>query len=166
MNAFLEMIDEMINIYEEKMLDEPEDLDELDIICPPLEDYSLVELKDMALNPFFGVDPVWGFYEKGMKSKEWLEKEKYTKIEEELILLHLHFFNVLDHEKQLDELLDMGLTVHPLKEDNCWGIFASTEEKAVKRYIKIKEKFPFTKSIKINCMEGDFGVDLYGELIY
>lgn len=74
---------------------------------------------------------------------------------------------MLSHEKQLDVLLDeLRLTVHPLKEDNCWGIYASTPEKAIKRFLKIKKVFPKAKPIKLegSCF-GDFGVDLYGESI-
>lgn len=93
MNAFLEMIDEMTYNYEENM-DKFEDLDELDeILGIPLKEYSLKELKNIALNPFFGIDPIWGVYRRGIKSKEWLKKEKYTKIEEELILLQFIFLN-------------------------------------------------------------------------
>lgn len=69
-----------------------------------------------------------------------------------------------NHEKQLDLLLKLGLTVHPLTKENCWGIFASTKEKEILRFNYIKEVFPHATLIKINPLKGDFGVDLYGEL--
>ena len=73
---------------------------------------------------------------------------------------------MLNHEEQLDVLFDLRLKFHPLEEDNCWGIYASTEEKAVKRFYRIKKAFPKAKPIELkgNCF-GDFGVDLYGESI-
>lgn len=70
----------------------------------------------------------------------------------------------MNHEKQLNALLKIGLTVHPLEEDNCWGVFASTQEKAIKRFYEIKKVFPKTIPKQLNnCLDGDFGVDLYGE---
>lgn len=70
---------------------------------------------------------------------------------------------MLTHEKQLDKLLLLGLTCHPLEQDGCWGIFASTQEKAVERFVSIKAAFPQTIPIKLKGnLEGDFGVDLYG----
>ena len=73
---------------------------------------------------------------------------------------------MLSHEKQLDVLLDeLRLKVHPLKEENCWGVYASTQEKAVIRFYRIKKAFPKAVPIKLegNCL-GDFGINLYGEL--
>ena len=73
---------------------------------------------------------------------------------------------ILNHEEQLNELLKLGLTIHPLTKENCWGIFASTQEKAIERFYKIKKEFPQAMPIKLRGnLEGDFGVDLYGELL-
>ena len=70
----------------------------------------------------------------------------------------------MNHENQLKTLLDLGLKIHPLKEDNCWGIYASTQEKAVERFYRIKKAFPKATPKKLNHnLEGDFGIDLYGE---
>lgn len=72
---------------------------------------------------------------------------------------------MLSHEEQHRELEKLGLVRHPLREDNCWGIFASTQEKAVERFFEIKKIFPHTIPKKLpGNTHGDFGVDLYGEL--
>lgn len=72
---------------------------------------------------------------------------------------------MLSHEEQIKELGKLGLTRHPLKEDNCWGIFASTQQKAVERFFEIKKVFPHAIPKKLpGNAHGDFGVDLYGEL--
>lgn len=67
-------------------------------------------------------------------------------------------------EKQLEQLLDLGLKIHPLQQKNCWEIYASTPAKAVERFQKILTKYPKTQVIKINSpMDISFGVNLYGE---
>lgn len=72
---------------------------------------------------------------------------------------------MLSYEEQLDELLNLKLKVHPLEEDGCWGIFASTPQKAVERFALVKCIFPLTVTKRLDsCMKGDFGVDLYGKL--
>ncbi|MBO5478554.1 MAG: hypothetical protein J6J36_08090 [Clostridia bacterium] len=72
----------------------------------------------------------------------------------------------LNHEEQLKKLGDLGLTRHPLEEDDCWGIFASTQQKAVNRFMEIKKVFPHATPVKLKGNAyGDFGVDLYGESI-
>lgn len=71
---------------------------------------------------------------------------------------------ILNHEKQLDELLNLNLTIHPLNKDNCWEIYASTDKKAEKRWNKIREKFPKAELISIE--KGSFSVDLYKKISY
>ena len=71
---------------------------------------------------------------------------------------------IMNHEKQLDELLNLHLTIHPLDKNNCWEIYASTDEKAEEKWNKIKKSFPKAKVIGIK--KGSFLVDLYKKISY
>lgn len=71
---------------------------------------------------------------------------------------------ILSHEEQLDILLKLNLKIHPLEDIGCWGIYASTPSKAIERFNLIKHVFPKTIQIPISNHEGDFGVDLYGDI--
>jgi hypothetical protein len=102
------------------------------------------------------------------------ETEKVVKVTYNNKVIKKETVKMLTHEEQLNKLLDLGLTIHPLTRDgpgdnpfekyNCWGIFASTPEKAIQRFNMIKRNFPKAVHIKLkSAAEGDFGVDLYGE---
>lgn len=89
MNEFLRVIQKITDDFELGIIGEVEDLDELDEVLPPMEDMSLQTIVEMSLNPLFKEVNNYGFCKKGIKSKDWLKKDKYTKLEERLILSSL-----------------------------------------------------------------------------
>ena len=69
-----------------------------------------------------------------------------------------------DFDEQLKELLNLGLVIHPDKEDNCWDIYSSTRDKAFNRMCLIKQRFPHSIG-KYSEEERALKVNLYGEII-
>lgn len=68
------------------------------------------------------------------------------------------------YEEQLDKLLDLNLTIHPRKENDCWDVYSSTRGKAFNRMCLIKQSFPHSTG-EYSEEEGVLKVNLYGEII-
>lgn len=85
-------------------------------------------------------------------------------VETEIIIVEGDIPFKKTHEEQLDKLLDLNLTIHPCKEDNCWDVYSSTRGKAFNRMCLIKQSFPHSIG-RYSEKEGVLKVNLYGEII-
>lgn len=85
-------------------------------------------------------------------------------VETEIIVIEGDIPFKKTHEEQLDKLLDLNLTIHPCKEDDCWDVYSSTRGKAFNRMCLIKQSFPHSTGRYLE-EEGILKVNLYGEII-